>query len=662
MNARRRAISLALWVVAAAATFWLWHVQTPEHADMPGLIASVPLAVGPLEAGRVDAVHVAAGQTVAAGDPLARLDPTTIDAELTVARAQHAEALAAVEAAARALDIEARRETLEATARVMEARMQASDARARKAALEGELAALRAEIRRLSPLVDEGVIGAEQIAKLRARRLRLRRETEHLPATVEDSADRSAQLDTLLDDLNTANAEVRVGPLEARAETEARRIEALLRRRAALTLRAPRAGRVLRVIVGPGAAVTAGAAVVELAPTDATRVMAWLPERSVRHLAPGDRVAVQSTDRAAGEAVVGTVESLGGAIVQMPPRLWLDPHSPGYGRPVHIRIDNPGPLLPDERVQVARLLEPERSLIDAQAAPEPTFETLVVPAALQRASRIEISGALWLPERARYLVVSDDTGHRDAHDDAPWLFTIDRAGKVDPEPLVIEGIKRVSDLEAITRAPDGAIYLVCSQSRSRKGKRPKRRQRLIRARLTDAGLVAEAHITLHRAISEALGPDARARLGLSDAIDIEGMAWHEDGLLLGLKSPFDDGGRARIWHIGQVDRLFADDGFIPGGATISPYATLALPTGPNGAPGGISELWVDDSILYILSTVPDGPPAGAAWRVIHPHAEPERLATWARLKPEGLTRGPDGMRVFFDRGDAPPGWAWLEAK
>jgi molybdopterin biosynthesis enzyme len=49
--------------------------------------------------------------------------------------------------------------------------------------------------------------------------------------------------------------------------------------------------------------------------------------------------------------VRGQVERLGPALELLPERLWLDPSSPRYGRPLRVRAA--APLLPGEAVQVA---------------------------------------------------------------------------------------------------------------------------------------------------------------------------------------------------------------------------------------------------------------------------------------------------------------------
>ena len=88
---------------------------------------------------------------------------------------------------------------------------------------------------------------------------------------------------------------------------------------------------------------------------------------------------------------------------------------------------------------------------------------MVLPDSLIKRSRFEPSGLVWVPQQHRYVVVSDDTGQVGLDEHAPWLFTMDRRGQVDPSPMLIRGADAVNDLESITAAAGGALYTLGSQ-------------------------------------------------------------------------------------------------------------------------------------------------------------------------------------------------------
>lgn len=656
MNARRRLLSLALWLVATGVAFWLWHDQRPEAARLPGLVESIPMPVGPVEPGRITAIHVVPGQAVRTGDPLVTFDTTVIDAELGVARAELAEALAALDAERTERARLYARDRLETAARLAEARAQADSAAVERAAVDGELRAISRELQRLDPVVEQGVAAFGDLGALTARRERLASEARHLPEAAAAWKNRTVRLEALLTALEAEDQDTALAPLKAAIRTRNRTVEGLLGRRELAVLRAPRDARVTRVHFGPGAAVAAGVPVVDLLAQQPERLVVWLPESTARRVRIGDRVEITALDVTAGVSVEGTVEELGAGIIEMPMRLWTHENVPRYGRPAHVRLPRGDQLLAAERVLVTVVDQSSPGAALAADPPSPVMP-VVVPAALAQKSRVEISGAAWLPERARYLVVSDDTGTPDAGDDVPWVFLVDRQGRMDPDPLPIAGVDAISDLEAVTRAPDGAIWLLCSQSQNKKGNRKKKRQWLLRARLTPDRLVVDGAVPFFERLTELPGDD-RVALGVGDALDLEGMTWHDGALLIGVKAPLDPAGRARIWRLGSPERLF-DRGLAQDGATLAPWATVSLPTGPTHAPGGIADLLAEGGRLYLTSTLAEGPAAGAAWRLDHREATPVQLAAWPDRKPEAIVRGPEGLRVFFDAGDAPPAWAPL---
>ncbi|MBN2362193.1 MAG: hypothetical protein JXR83_22265 [Deltaproteobacteria bacterium] len=313
-------------------------------------------------------------------------------------------------------------------------------------------------------------------------------------------------------------------------------------------------------------------------------------------------------------------------------------------------------------------------------ATSPTSEprAIAVPPALAAISRLEPSGLAWAPALDRFLVVSDDTGLADGDDEgAPWLFAMDRAGRLDPAPLAIRGVERVSDLEAIADAGDGSYYLVCSQSKSSRGKRPAKRTCLIRIAVEGRTLRALGQIDLLGSILDAARAEGGAawlrELGLQVAgtavpgrrdvqLNIEGAAVRDGALLLGLKQPLDDRGRAAIWELRQPDRLFTTRRLRRGDLSRIASVALTAEVGGRSAPAGIAELLaLDDGGLLIAATSPTrGPQSGALWLLLRGGAA-VRVASFAGLKPEGVSLGPDRgtLYVVFDRQQETPQWATL---
>jgi hypothetical protein len=281
-------------------------------------------------------------------------------------------------------------------------------------------------------------------------------------------------------------------------------------------------------------------------------------------------------------------------------------------------------------------------------------------------SRFEPSGIVWVEALDRYLAVSDDTGREEDGDNAPWLFAITRDGVVEPQPIPIRGVDAVNDLEAITAAPDGTIYVIASQSQNREGKRRPARTVFIQARLDRGALASAGHVFFHELLARSSrgDPGLLASLGLAahprdggPLLDIEGLTWHDGTLLIGLKAPLDQSGRAQIWRLGNPERLF---GGSLRDAQLSLWGKVSLPVG--GRPAGISELLSLGGNSLLVASANDA--GGALFRVKASAQElrAEPFAPFPGLKPEGLCRsaGSDLVAVVFDRQQNTPLWTHLE--
>lgn len=295
-----------------------------------------------------------------------------------------------------------------------------------------------------------------------------------------------------------------------------------------------------------------------------------------------------------------------------------------------------------------------RAQTQARTPVEDAPREVQVPATLrERGSVPELSGALWSPALRRFLLVSDDTGDKaQGTNHAPWLFTMDAAGALDPEPLPILGIDKLNDAEALSPGPDGTLFLTTSHSRDRKGRVKPERRRLYHLALEGRAL---------RVIG-ALDLAAGAAAIIPGDLDIEGLAYRDGALYVGLKAPLSERGEAQILRV--RDPLPALRAGVLPPAQVERFTTVSLTVpGPGGAPvaEGISDLCaLPDGSLALLANSPKGAPTDGGGALYHlPPGGPARLVRrFPGLKPEGVTLDEQGrgLVLFFDTDRRTPLW------
>jgi hypothetical protein len=431
----------------------------------------------------------------------------------------------------------------------------------------------------------------------------------------------------------------------------------------------------------PGEVAQAGEAIVRLV-SARERVVACLPERTALGVREGDAARLRVRGQR-GEPLRGRTISLGPAVSELPARCWPNPRQPLWGREVTIALEGPITLVPGQAFDIT--FEPSNAppavTATSPAAPppnllaQPSAQRMAVPSALSARTRFEPSGILGRASESRYLIVSDDTG-RDGDEGEPWIFAMNASGAIEPQPIAVRGVREINDVEAIVEGDGGAIYLLSSQSYSKKGKRKPARTALVRLRPDGAGfrVDGEAHL------AEMLDADTERAisLGLLDgtrALDIEGMAFQKGALYLGLKAPLDPQGNAMIWRIALPNVLFEDAApvstrngsrLVDAGFSLWARARVDVELEGKTTPGGISDLvFLPGGSLAITSTpsTAEGA-AGALFRVDKPEPgllAPRLVERFPALKPEGITPSLSSGKVMivFDTGDTIPSFQEL---
>ncbi|HEY5946139.1 MAG TPA: HlyD family efflux transporter periplasmic adaptor subunit [Kofleriaceae bacterium] len=440
-----------------------------------------------------------------------------------------------------------------------------------------------------------------------------------------------------------------------------RQLEQLADKREALRLRAPADGIVESIDAHPGDAIGPENPVATVVAVDTRRVIACVPESRMGEVQIGSSADVTAV---AGSARAhGTVETMTPAVALLPPRCQPVVAKPAQmGRLAVIMLDKPAEMLPGQSELIA--FGPQSPVVvppDAAAEAQPV--PITVPPEIVGVSRFEASGLTWVPSLDRYVVVSDETDDRHT----PWLFTMSRRGVLDPEPMLIADVDAFDDIESIAAGDNASLWVLASQSMSEKGNRPHARTLLAHLVPDGSAYKADRKVFLLELLQAS--PKIAAALGAGDlaSIDIEGLAYRQGALYLGIKTPVNAEGRAMIWRVASPDKLLAGDLEHAG---LSVFTSFAIPVEVDGHPraGGVADLaFVSDSLLIVAATasgIDAKHQSGAVYavRVSPQGAVASKLQTFRELRPEGVAIAPEGNRitVVFDRGRDAPMWTQLD--
>lgn len=622
------------------------------------------------EAGTVAEVFVLEGQAVAAGDVLLRVVDPGIRSEVTIIERKIDRVRAEISWSQREASRSDADRSRTFSADVEDARVALAAEAARLSEAKAELSAVEEEQGRLKTQSEAGYADLRGARDLNVRRARAKEAAEAARRTVAvlEKNLRAAKGRAELSDRSSEGAsdprreELRV--LEARRD-------ALLDRINVLTLRAPIDGFVGSVDVGVGEIVKPDSPAISVVDPMHARLVICAPERAKQTLVPG--AVVEYVPRYA------TLASEVAQITAVDPRVKVLPDrcQPGMtrvlgttatldlaptetyelGATYDVRIIDRSAALPQSRVLHAVASEPpiQASATVTDPSDSATLERSNVSRAL---TRFEVSGAVWVSELDAYLVVVDDTGH-DGRERQPWTFTVDRDDVIADDPVVIQGIDAVDDLEAIARAEDGTFYLATSHGRTKKGKRRAIREQVLRAELDGRTLRVTGSFSLRSVIDDA-DRGVRVALGLDEGgqLEVEALEVRGDSLYFGLKHPVGPAG-AFVWALPNADQAFDQE---PGLDAFRLHTTLDLrvPDGAGGSTiGGVSAMrFGADGVLWLASTPTDPSieaDVGALYRLDPDATQPALVRELTRGKPEALAWTEEGsLWIGYDADASPP--------
>ena len=375
----------------------------------------------------------------------------------------------------------------------------------------------------------------------------------------------------------------------------------------------------------------------------------------------------------------GKIVGVGSRIVEYPQRLRKNLDIQLWGREVTIRLPEDNRFLLGEKVLISSADKEEpgyKSLIKkflglnvtlaantdspaADARQVSDLRNIRFNEATNNSHHIEASGAIYLSDLRKYLIVSDST-----RGDKPYLYLMDDGGNIEEE-LTVKGLDRIKDMEAITMDENGMIYIACSQDRSKKGNMPDSRKFLARIKRNTTVLTLDATIYLHDLLDDTASKNKNAPWaklltsgdhGLD--VNIEGVFLDRGSLYLGLKKPLVDG-QAVILRIREIARVFDEKMIQPGNVEI--WKTFDLKYEDSGVSPGISDLYRQGSVLYILSyagvkTADGKKRRGDLWKYDIQKDSLSLVMPFENLKPEGIAANPHDREflITFDNGKKRP--------
>jgi HlyD family secretion protein len=333
-------VPAGLLVLAAALGFWyLSRGMSTGSAQITGYAEALVHSVAPLQGGRIKAIPVRLGQPVRAGDVVAVLDSQPLVLQRARLQAELQQAVARLAAERDLQGAQLQRGELQIV------RLSSAADRAR-----AELQELDRQIERLEGLLAERLVRATEIEALRRRQRALAAEVAaHDAAAARDREGLGRRARGA--DEQQRRLEQRLEPFRAAVQVHEAALREIDHAIAQMTLRAPVDGTIGAITRRPGEVVLSGAEVLTVITAGPGRVVAFVPERLSRPIAPGAPVRLRRSGLFGG-AVRGRVVELAPLVEEVPVRARPSPTVPAWGRRVVIHIEGPAVLLPGEAFHV----------------------------------------------------------------------------------------------------------------------------------------------------------------------------------------------------------------------------------------------------------------------------------------------------------------------
>ena len=667
---------IAFCVLSILIVFYLsfrWYVTK----DLIGIVETKTHVLGVQEPGIIKNILVFLGDRVEKGQVLVKLDTKDLNDEIIELNDE----LAVIK---KLKGAQQEHFTLQFKQMELQIENEVSDLTERYSLLEyknTELAGLNSEIDRLEKAENAGLGHSRDFADLilkrdalnsylREQSKELKLQTEKLNKTNKsrkalDNADSDSIVQFML-----------LKPME-RARELYRRL-AIARHRIQLrTIIAPVEGYIVELLASPGDVVQEFMPILTVEEAIPKYLTVYLPEKS--HLRPiiGANVKIHS-ERSRKFNSTGFVKFVHPGFSITPERLSFRGQI-FWARKIRVDLEKGHSLLPGEIVyaRIEKYLEngnyfsskvqaSETTSVGYGRIQNPSIIEMNVPENLWARTRFEPSGITWLEDIQKYIIISDDTGIKDKKNDhAPYLFLMDENGTIESDPIPLVGVNKINDLEAIAPSENSNFYLVSSQNISKRGKRPASRQMIYKVTKQGRTFKVQEKVAFLSLLHSSYSTTQLKQLGLKKfekdnhpELNIEGAAWYEGALYLGLKQPNSNKG-AIIWKLNNPDQIFSGNKLAPDQLSIYGHINLGE---HKGRKASISDLSFDhNGRLWVLSTIPgaaDKDQLGGLHRIdqfVNDRLEAVHFFSFPEKKPEGICfQNNNNLIIVFDADNKTP--------
>ena len=346
---------LVVWVLILCLVVWL-YAGSVHYGTITGVIETVAEEVAPIETSRLLSVDVALGQQVQAGDVIARMDTSLLDATLAVEEASALDV---------AQNIAQYQESILRMARQFEQAISDNQAeylqeRRQEAESAAELVELQKELKRRERLLARKLIREEDVNILRPQVAALETSAKAYPEIVEayrqrvetarkEYVDMRAWLE--LEEGEDISAAIRRKRQASQVILETATRYRMIQREG-YVLKASRAGEVSRVFYAPGEVIAAGDPVVRIVARQSEHVIGFLQESQLAHIQQGQKVQVWGRGFGSRLSVHAVVQSIAPEVQGLPGRLNPLGGAGVRGRRMMLRFVEPHQFIPGQTVEI----------------------------------------------------------------------------------------------------------------------------------------------------------------------------------------------------------------------------------------------------------------------------------------------------------------------